>query len=227
MVCPNLSPEKTGPSTTILTFGIPETDAIEFSAHCESGQQEPKITIDLMLDYGDLASDQPIDVNMQGLEFKATYAGKIFQESSEYAGVRLALEIDDPFWQVFSNTGDLAVQIVNHAPERISLHQAARPVQDFLKACRAYFSTLDAAPPEPEDVFVYACEDGSQLRARFDNSRSTSIAYVSHGDRSDVALIQVVSGSGVRYSNGELTLHTKAGDALLIEGEKVLRCHSD
>lgn len=217
-----------GQPKTFLTFGIPETDAIAFSARCESGQGGPELMVDLLIDSGDIAPSQPIDVNWQGPNLKATYAGKVFKDSSEYAGVRLAIGIDDPLWQVFSKTGELVLQAKNLAPVTIPLQGAERPVQDFLKTCRAYFAAFDAAAtPEQDNVYLYDCEDGSKLRARYDNSRSYSVAHVSHAGQTEVALIQVVSGSGVKYSNGDLTLHTKAGDALLIDGETVHRCHSE
>ncbi len=192
-----------GQPKTFLTFGIPETDAIAFSARCESGQGGPELMVDLLIDSGDIAPSQPIDVNWQGPNLKATYAGKVFKDSSEYAGVRLAIGIDDPLWQVFSKTGELVLQAKNLAP------------------------VTAAATPEQDNGYLYDCEDGSKLRARYDNSRSYSVAHVSHAGQTEVALIQVVSGSGVKYSNGDLTLHTKAGDALLIDGETVHRCHSE
>lgn len=222
------SSEDSGQPKTFLIFGTPETDAIAFSASCEKGQRGPALMADLLIDFGNIAPSQPIDVNLQGPSLSATYAGKVFKDSSEYAGVRLAIGIDDPLWQVFSKPGELVLQAENLVPVTIPLQGAESPVQDFLKTCRAYFAAFDAAAtPEQDSVYRYDCEDGSRLQARYDNSRSYSVAHVSHAGQAEVALIQVISGSGAKYSNGDLTLHTKAGDALLIDGETVYRCHSE
>lgn len=78
---------------------------------------------DLLIDFGNIAPSQPIDVNLQGPSLSATYAGKVFKDSSEYAGVRLAIGIDDPLWQVFSKPGELVLQAENLVPVTIPLQE--------------------------------------------------------------------------------------------------------
>jgi membrane-bound inhibitor of C-type lysozyme len=74
---------------------------------------------------------------------------------------------------------------------------------------------------------TYSCDDGRKLDVLFDNARDYSIAEVSQDDGPMVPLVQVLSGSGVRYSNGELTLHTKGDQAVLFEGDQTTSCQAD
>jgi hypothetical protein len=51
---------------TFLTYGIPETDAIVFSASCESGWRGSDLAVDLLIGSGGKTSGQPVDVKLQG-----------------------------------------------------------------------------------------------------------------------------------------------------------------
>ena len=46
--------------------------------------------VDLLIDSGDIAPSQPIDVNWQGPESQGHRCRKALSDSPEYAGVRLA-----------------------------------------------------------------------------------------------------------------------------------------
>jgi len=92
----------------------------------------------------------------------------------------------------------------------------------------AYFKEFLTAEPMPDlHTASYRCENGAGFSVRYDNRGSESLAYLLPGDGSEIMLPQVISGSGSRYSNGRLTVHTKAATALLIRGEQTLRCTAD
>lgn len=71
---------------------------------------------------------------------------------------------------------------------------------------------------------AYVCEDGTTFEARFDNSWTYSIAVLMLKDQAEIPLIQAPSGSGVIYSNGDYTLHTKADSAVLMRNDKTWLC---
>ena len=79
----------------------------------------------------------------------------------------------------------------------------------------------------------FDCHDGTSMRVTFDNSRSYAVALVTHDSMEsdvvseDVPLIAVVTGSGAKYSNGDYTLTTKSGEALLTRGETLYRCRAN
>ena len=75
------------------------------------------------------------------------------------------------------------------------------------------------------DGLLAGCR-GTTFEARFDNSRSYSVALLTLDGDPEIALIQGPSGSGVRYSNGDYTLHTKGDDALLSRGDELRRCRA-
>jgi len=85
-------------------------------------------------------------------------------------------------------------------------------------------SNTDVA--DQADVFTesYICKGGKTFQVRFDNSWTYSIAVLSLKDDPEIPLIQAPSGSGVIYSNGDYTLHTKADIAVLMRNDKVWDC---
>lgn len=79
------------------------------------------------------------------------------------------------------------------------------------------------APSAYDDQFDYFCRDGSHLAYELDNRASEALAVVDYaGERH--YLVQVISGSGSRYSNGELEMHTKGLEALLINDQATVHC---
>ena len=80
---------------------------------------------------------------------------------------------------------------------------------------------LLSAPLSAADItrVEYSCDEGIPLIVEYLNTNSTSIATVSHDSGPKIVLEQVVSGSGVQYSNGEWTLHSKGDTAHISWGD--------
>ena len=205
-------------SSAYLTFGIPETDAIAFSATCESGLAGPEIPVMLIVDFGANPDGTPVAVEFLSAGFNADYGGEVSVVSSEYAGVSLGIGIGDRLWPVLQRNRSVTFGIEGMAQTTVPLAGSATPVRDFLAACRANFAAYDASATPDIDVVEYACDDGTSLVVDYDNSRSYSIALVTFGTMTGVALIQVISGSGAKYSNGDMTLHSKADEAYFESG---------
>jgi membrane-bound inhibitor of C-type lysozyme len=74
---------------------------------------------------------------------------------------------------------------------------------------------LDAPAPAPAPV-AYACDDGTTFTADFDplGHRVT----VERPSAAPMVMAQTVSGSGVRYRNGEHVFHTKGRGAFWVTG---------
>jgi membrane-bound inhibitor of C-type lysozyme len=60
------------------------------------------------------------------------------------------------------------------------------------------------------NTYYYECQDGYDVSARLEGKRMTLVL-----PRKEVVLQPVVSASGAKYSDGEITLFTKGDDALL------------
>jgi membrane-bound inhibitor of C-type lysozyme len=90
-------------------------------------------------------------------------------------------------------------------------------VTTLVAGCSWFRSGSDtgSAPPLPSDAVAYQCDQGKQLVVRY--PAGAKYAVVMFPDR-EFRLDQTVSGSGVRYSNGRTTLHSKGDEAFLEEG---------
>lgn len=86
-------------------------------------------------------------------------------------------------------------------------------------------NTLSSHSPRPVTAaqFELFCHDGSRLDYQLDDRASEALAIVDYdGERH--YLVQVISGSGARYSNGYLEMHTKGSEALISIGQATIRC---
>ncbi len=221
--------DQNGQTTYALSYGVPETDAVAFTATCHSGMQGPTMPVLLSVDYGDAPDGAPVTARMRSGTFDATYAAVVSSQSSESAGILVQVGANDPLWHVLSHGGSIAFSAGDGQPITVSLEGSSKPVEEFLQTCRSVFAETDAATPRPPQLltYQYVCDDGTQFRAQFDNSRSYSIAVLSFSDGPEVPLIQAESGSGARYSNGDDTLSTQGDTAVLSRiGKPDVNCHT-
>jgi membrane-bound inhibitor of C-type lysozyme len=74
-------------------------------------------------------------------------------------------------------------------------------------------------PRWPADATIYKCDADKQLVVQYlESGKSAMVMYPER----DFRLDQVAAASGVRYSNGRTTLHTKGPEAFLEEGGQTL-----
>ncbi len=74
-------------------------------------------------------------------------------------------------------------------------------------------------PRWPADATIYKCDADKQLVVQYlEGGKSAMVMYPER----DFRLDQVAAASGVRYSNGRTTLHTKGPEAFLEEGGQTL-----
>ena len=217
-------------AVSTLSFGVSQADAIAFDAVCRNSEPGTSVQVLLLIDHGQRQDGDAAPVKFLSAGFDATYAGTVSIVSSEYAGIRVDVGVDDPLWAVLAKNRRISFGVNGGDSVRVSLRRSAKPVQRFIAACRAHFAAFDAqSQPSAVDLktYQYECEDGSTFQAQFDNSRSYSVAIIAPEGQPKIELKEAVSGSGARYSNGDIELHTKAETALLSQGDKLLRCRSN
>ncbi len=74
-------------------------------------------------------------------------------------------------------------------------------------------------PRRPADAIVYKCDADKELVVQYlEDGKSAMVMYPER----DFRLDQEPAASGVRYSNGRTTLHTKGPEAFLEEGGQTL-----
>jgi len=204
-----------------LAYRLPRLKADAFGAICQSGTTGPEIPITLRLTTGTHRDGISVDVRFQSEGFDTTYVSRV----SGKGVVKFPVGIEDPLWTILKTKDRLSFQLTGLEPTAIPLKGAPEAAKAFLNACRTQFTAADAAAQEGKLIEKeFVCEDGTVLRARFDNSRSYSVALISQDGKPEVPLIQVESGSGAKYSNGDYTLHTKGDGALLSRGKTSWRC---
>ena len=70
-------------------------------------------------------------------------------------------------------------------------------------------------PRVPPGATAYKCDGGKELYVRYmDGGKAAMVIYPEREFRLD----SEATGSGVRYTNGRTTLHTKGAEAMLEEG---------
>jgi membrane-bound inhibitor of C-type lysozyme len=204
-----------------LAYRLPRLKVDAFRATCESGASGPEIPVTLRLATGTHRDGISVDVGFQSEGFDATYVSSVNGKGA----VKLPAGIEDPLWTILKTKDRLSFGLAGLEATAIPLKGAPEATKAFLDVCRAQFAAANAAALEGKLIEKeFACDNGTVLRARFDNSRSYSVAHISQDGKAEVPLIQVESGSGVKYSNGDYTLHTKGDGAQLSRGNTSWRC---
>lgn len=99
---------------------------------------------------------------------------------------------------------------------------AAATLCSMLLAITSMSTSANAASQKVE----YSCNEGIPLIVEFINTNSTSIAIISHDSSPRIALDNVRSGSGARYTDGNWVLHVKGDTALVgTQGQTDDVCH--
>lgn len=72
-----------------------------------------------------------------------------------------------------------------------------------------------------KDTFPYACDDGTKFTVEFNKVRDNMTLTMEGKSRT---LEHLISGSGTRYGDGELTYWGKGDTAMLIRGADITNC---
>lgn len=73
----------------------------------------------------------------------------------------------------------------------------------------------------------FRCDNGTSVFVRFDNSGAETVAFFNAGDGFERQLESAISGSGSRYTDGVVDLHTKRGVAVVSQGGASRVCHQN
>lgn len=124
----------TGRMVPALTFGIPETDAIGFSATCRA---DGGIETELLVDFGARADGAPVQtfIEVDGQAFG--YQGNVFVSSSEWAGVEMLMNPRDPIWQRMQDAREISYGIVGGQRVTAPGRGAAAAISQFLADCQS------------------------------------------------------------------------------------------
>jgi pyruvate/2-oxoglutarate dehydrogenase complex dihydrolipoamide acyltransferase (E2) component len=194
-----------------LSFGLPESDATEFSASCKEASS--KIDVELAALVQGLQPGEPLRVTFRAGAFNKTYpgVGSPVGEMSGQSQPKLSIPARDPLWQAIAAEQALTVLIAAkppfNAPYTLSLKGSAQPARRFLSIC------LPQPPAPPPGVAAgpgggmrvsYSCRDGSALIVTFDPQRATAV--IAEPGAPPVVLFRTPSQRGDRFAAGPSAL---------------------
>lgn len=128
-----------GKSGASLTFGIPETDAIALNATCEAGNPGPYIPIMTLVDIAGRPHGVPAQIQVQAGGFQQAFQGTVSALSEEYAGVQIAVPVDDPFWSVLISGRLVSLGMPGNQSVTLSAPGSVGAISRFLDQCRTTF----------------------------------------------------------------------------------------
>ncbi len=175
-----------------LTFGIPQTDAGEFTAVCEVGSAVTRVI--LSRSAPGLNPGAPIAIRFTAGGFDATYSavGSAISELSGVSHPQLELATSDSFWPALIRENVLDIRIGNLPPFSVSLKGSAVNARAFLANCNPRPPTPPQQPQNPGTV-AFVCNDGSSFSAAFGLNSARVF------EAGEVTLAQVQSEQGDRF----------------------------
>lgn len=126
----------------VLSYGIPETDAVAFEAAC-GGRDGPMPQAVFWYDIVDVPEHEDVTVAFAAGDFAAELPGRVYGKDAEVgiSGLQVEIEADAPLWTSMTKSAALAYGVTGGKRESLQLTGAAQAVGDFLSACKAAASS--------------------------------------------------------------------------------------
>lgn len=155
--------------TVILTYGIPETDAVAFQATCGGPDGATPHAI-FSYDTIDLTEDQDVVLSLSVGDVSEEVPAKVFGKDAEVgvSGLLAVLEPAAPIWQAMTSADILTYGVAGGEREKLHLAEAAAALRSFTAACSAGTSpgpAGEAAVLNPMPGDPTAQETGSSIAA--------------------------------------------------------------
>ncbi|MFK8032622.1 MAG: hypothetical protein AB8B94_00640 [Hyphomicrobiales bacterium] len=215
-----------GKTFSTLSFGIPETDALGFYASCEVGGGNQSVRVDMQLDYGNLRVGSPVTSYVQASGQTFQYRGSVFQESSEWAGITMNIDSNDPVWRAMQDEPqNISYGMYGGGQNTTSSHDAATALGQFINNCQRFNGP--SGPAQPSYGQQFSCNDRSNLTISFNEASGVSFANVRMQNGSEFALVKVPTPRGDKYSNGDATLNVNGQRVRLSTNNTTLFCQGN
>ena len=136
-----------GVDTVILSYGIPNTDAVAFEPFC-GGPDGAMPRAIFWYDIVDLEEGENVVVSFSAGDVEAELPGQVFGKDAEVgvSGIEVAIEVGAPLWTSMKKGAALSYGIAGGKREALQLTGAATAVGDFVSACQAPASPAAARP---------------------------------------------------------------------------------
>lgn len=214
-----------GVATSVLSFGLPETDAIQVSAACSAALATPSVL--LSTDVAQLEDGAAASLRFVAPGFAASYSGRVRHSASSEGqdGVVLAIPVDDPLWQALPRLKAVGYGLAAQKPQPLALANIGAPLARFLADCRQFAGAgskggavggviTDATKLFADDAIAEAAPDSCATLdgvVSRDGGRAVSVEFVNRTDEYRVLLWIDFAGMPVEYAQLE------AGQAFKVE----------
>ncbi len=179
-------------SRLVLSYGVPETDNVQFTAQCQIGAGGTYVTFDIGAVIGDLPAGQTVQVEFTGTGFHEVITGTIVRPQDEgITGVEFAVETNDGIWQAIRGLSEIYYNVVGYTALSLGLHGSSAPTAQFISDCQtmpgpggaATVSGTPApvAPAVPAGGETLSCNVLGSLRST-DSRVPASVTFVNGTD---------------------------------------------
>lgn len=202
-----------------LVYGIPETDAYQFSAQCEIGAGGTYAYIEIGANVGNLPNGTMVDIQFTGAGFNRVVIGEVVGQFAEVGitGVSFAVEMNDPIWQALRGLSQLYYNITGFTALSLSLQGSSGPVSGFVNDCITMPGpgTPAANPPPvqngkpgaagpgpvlPAGGQMLSCNDIGQIRS-VGGGPATTVIFVNNSDGYRTLFWLDFNGTPVQYAS--------------------------
>lgn len=141
--------------TAILTYGIPQTDAVAFEAIC-GGPDGSKARVVFWYDIVDLAANEDVVLSLSAEGFAADVPAKVYGKDAEVgvSGLQASFDASAPIWQAMTKGGVLTYGIAGGQFQKLQLSGAPTTLREFTAACRGETDPVTGGESETADALV-------------------------------------------------------------------------
>ncbi|MCF8002693.1 MAG: invasion associated locus B family protein [Chromatiaceae bacterium] len=128
----------TGAAIASLSFGIPQTDAIAFTATCAARQPGARIDVLALVDPGDRPEADAIDLVVGTADFELRIAGEVSTGLTTYPGVRAAITPQHPLWSTLQVAETVTLSADDGPGLDLPALRSSVQIERFLRACSGF-----------------------------------------------------------------------------------------
>ena len=168
-------PDNKGRLTARLTFGVPETDAIQVTGVCDgtpsTGARFSSVTFGA--DTGDLKESTDVDLRFTGGGFDHVMRGSVYGTQAEegVSGVHLDIEHSDWLWDAFLEKESLDYLVPGYRAAPLDLSRGKDKIKAFVEACRAYAEAILGNSEDAPESQATTGRGGVPEKEAFDSAK--------------------------------------------------------
>lgn len=118
-----------------LTYGVPQTDDLQFIARCVVGANAPFVRVTLAAPIGDLPEGSSVQLHISEGPYAQVFTTDVVRQDEFIYGVEFAVSVGDPFIEALAARSTLIYAIEGQGAATLSLRGSAQAVRQFAAGC--------------------------------------------------------------------------------------------